>query len=190
MKDTATLKTLRERMILAGISEISRNGITGFSMRRVAASCNISCATPYSYFENKDSFILEMLRYIRAQWKLMENVVYTAHESELEQITEACMTFILFLNANTQFLAVIMLGDIDATAEQTEEKRLITEGIEKRIIDYRLQKGESKESALETAMLIKALLYGTTFLTHGAENESIASLYSRMRDAVRRELNK
>ena len=67
MKDTAALKALRERIILSGIAEISRNGITGFSMRRVAASCNISCATPYSYFENKDNFILEMLRYIRAQ---------------------------------------------------------------------------------------------------------------------------
>jgi len=92
MKDTAALKALRERIILSGIAEISRNGITGFSMRRVAASCNISCATPYSYFENKDNFILEMLRYIRAQWELMEKAVCTAHEDELEKITEVCLT--------------------------------------------------------------------------------------------------
>ena len=33
MKDTEALRTLRDRIILAGIAEISRNGITGFSMR-------------------------------------------------------------------------------------------------------------------------------------------------------------
>ena len=190
MKDTAALKALRERIILSGIAEISRNGITGFSMRRVAASCNISCATPYSYFENKDNFILEMLRDIRAQWELMEKAVCTAHEDELEKITEVCLTFILFLNANPQFLAVIMLGDIDATAEQTEEKRLMTEGIENRIINYRLQKGESRESASEIAMLVKALLYGTTFLMHGTEKESGNSFYIRVRQILRRELDK
>ena len=115
MKDTETLRTLRDRIILAGIAEISRNGITGFSMRRVAASCNISCAAPYRYFENKNTFILEMLRYIRSQWELMERSVCAAYDDELKKITEVCLTFILFLKANPQFLAVIMLGNIDAT---------------------------------------------------------------------------
>ena len=188
MKDTEALRTLRDRIILAGIAEISRNGITGFSMRRVAASCNISCATPYRYFENKNTFILEMLRYIRSQWELMERSVCAAYDDELEKITEVCLTFILFLNANPQFLAVIMLGDRDATSEQTEEKRLMTEGIENRIITYSLCKGESTESAAQTAMLIKARLYGTTFLMHDAEKENDVSVYERVRSILRREL--
>ena len=66
----------------------------------------------------------------------------------------------------------------------------MTEGIESRIINYRLQKGESRESAAEIAMLVKALLYGTTFLMHGTEKESGDSVYTRVRQILSRELDK
>jgi len=39
-------------------------------------------------------------------------------------------------------------------------------------------------------MLVKALLYGTTFLMHGTEKESGNSFYIRVRQILRRELDK
>lgn len=187
MKDTAALATLRERIILAGISEISRNGITGFSMRRVAAACNISCATPYSYFENKDKFMLEMLRYIRGQWGLMEKAVCDSCESEREKIMESCMTYIRFPNANPQFLAVIMLGNIDATSEQTEEKHKLTASIGTRIESYRISLGDDEETAAGTAIIVKSVLYGATLLLGNGENEN--AVFPRVKEAIAHEID-
>lgn len=187
MKDTAALATLRERIILAGIAEISRNGITGFSMRRVSAACNISCATPYSYFENKDKFMLEMLRYIRGQWELMEKAICDCFDEEREKIIESSMTYIRFLNANPQFLAVIMLGNIDATSEQTKEKHMLTDSMGKRIENYRISRGDDEESAAGAAMIVKSVLYGATLLLGDGEDEK--SVFPRVREAVIREID-
>ena len=49
-------KTIKERLILSGIDEIGNCGVAGFSLRQVAVSCNVSCATPYNYFKNKEGF--------------------------------------------------------------------------------------------------------------------------------------
>ena len=45
--------TVRDKLIIAGADEISRYGMTNFSLRRVAATCNVSCAAPYKHFKNK-----------------------------------------------------------------------------------------------------------------------------------------
>ena len=38
-------KTIKEKLILAGIDEIGNSGVANFSLRQVAVSCNVSCAT-------------------------------------------------------------------------------------------------------------------------------------------------
>ena len=63
--------TVRDRLIVAGADEISQYGMNNFSLRRVAAACNISCAAPYKHFKNKEEFILEIIRYINRQWHLL-----------------------------------------------------------------------------------------------------------------------
>lgn len=36
----------REDLIKAGIQEINKHGIAGFSMRRIADDCGLSCGAP------------------------------------------------------------------------------------------------------------------------------------------------
>ena len=49
--------SVREQLIVAGISELEVHGVTDFSLRRVASSCNISCAAPYKHFKSKEAFV-------------------------------------------------------------------------------------------------------------------------------------
>ena len=45
-------ETLRNRLIVTGAKEIAENGIAGFSLRKIASECGISCAAPYKHFKN------------------------------------------------------------------------------------------------------------------------------------------
>ena len=49
---------LREELILAGIEEIEAHGVRGFSLRRVAKKCGVSCAAPYKHFADLNDFLL------------------------------------------------------------------------------------------------------------------------------------
>ena len=54
-------KNMRERLLLAGIDEINTQGVTGFSIRRVAENCGVSCAAPYKHFKDKRDFIASII---------------------------------------------------------------------------------------------------------------------------------
>ena len=91
-------KTIKEKLILSGIDEIGACGISGFSLRQVAVACNVSCATPYNYFKNKDGFILEIIRYIRDQWVLMKTEINKLYrDDEKQKLIELCVYYIRFL---------------------------------------------------------------------------------------------
>ena len=68
-KDTYHHKNLKEELIEAGITLVAKEGLEGFSLRKVAAVCGVSHAAPYSHFENKDVLLEEMQNY--KQSKLM-----------------------------------------------------------------------------------------------------------------------
>ena len=55
MKITYSDESIRERLIIAGIKEIELHGFNDFSLRRVAAACEVSCAAPYRHYKNKDA---------------------------------------------------------------------------------------------------------------------------------------
>ena len=43
----ARRRNTREELIKAGVEEINRYGVAGFSMRRIAQLCGVSCGAPY-----------------------------------------------------------------------------------------------------------------------------------------------
>ena len=61
--------TLRNRLIVTGAKEIADNGIAGFSLRKIATQCGISCAAPYKHFKDKREFIAAIIDYVNAQWR-------------------------------------------------------------------------------------------------------------------------
>ena len=83
MRDKNT--NLREALIIAGIKEINVHGVSGFSIRRVAENCNVSCAAPYRHFESKES-ALEFLKEVFESDTAM--LVKASHAMEFEWLVE------------------------------------------------------------------------------------------------------
>lgn len=52
-------KDLRKALIETGIELVSKEGVSAFSLRKVAAACGVSHAAPYSHFQNKEELLKE-----------------------------------------------------------------------------------------------------------------------------------
>ena len=102
---------LREGLLLAGIEELEAHGLGGFSLRRVAAACGVSCAAPYKHFESKEAFISAILAYIHEKWEMLEEHICIAFpKSGRERLVELCLADIRFWLGNPHFHSVHMMG--------------------------------------------------------------------------------
>ncbi|WNS43204.1 TetR/AcrR family transcriptional regulator [Paenibacillus sp. MMS20-IR301] len=59
---------LRNQLIEAGIKLINTDGISSFSLRKVAAECRVSHTAPYSHFKNIDELISAMGEHVTEQF--------------------------------------------------------------------------------------------------------------------------
>lgn len=53
---------LRNQLIEKGLILLSNEGVSSFSLRKVAKMCNVSHSAPYRHFENKDDLIQAIAR--------------------------------------------------------------------------------------------------------------------------------
>ncbi|RAU92588.1 TetR/AcrR family transcriptional regulator [Paenibacillus sp. YN15] len=59
---------LRNELIEAGIRLINEEGLKSFSLRKVAARCQVSHTAPYSHFKDVDALISAMGEYVTEQF--------------------------------------------------------------------------------------------------------------------------
>ena len=58
----------KEKLIIAGMDDIRFHGVQGFSLRRAAAACGVSCAAPYKHFADKQELFGAMIEYVEKAW--------------------------------------------------------------------------------------------------------------------------
>ena len=103
---------MREVLLLAGISEINEHGVAGFSIRRVAQSCGVSCAAPYKHFKDKRDFIASIIEFVNELWASRQQEVLSRCSPSLrEQIVEISVNYVKFIMENPYFRSILMLKD-------------------------------------------------------------------------------
>jgi len=103
MEDIDSSVMLKDKLLSAGIDEISAHGIKDFSLRRVAAACGASCAAPYKHFKNKEHFINEIIQYVEDKWTHLSSLISDAYEDPRARIAELCVAFVRFKIGNPLF---------------------------------------------------------------------------------------
>lgn len=110
MADQKSTQSTRELLIAAGLEELNKYGVGGFSTRRVAKSCGLSCAAPYRHFRDTDEFISQILTHINRLYD--EELDRTLRRCEgmgtREKLVEVSLGYIRFLVEHPQFRRVIM----------------------------------------------------------------------------------
>ena len=175
----ASLQTeLREALLLAGIAELEVHGVGGFSLRRVAAACGVSCAAPYKHFESKEAFIAAILAYIHEKWELLESHICTAFpRSGDSRLVELCLADIRFWLGNPHFYTVHMLErkQIEGGATRLGSRA------EEELKALCLARGADYE---RSAYLLRSLVYGAILMLEDGTLPNEAETFRMLRAAV------
>ena len=177
-------KDARERLILAGLSELEERGVRDFSLRRVAARAEVSCAAPYRYFKDKEELILSVLSYVREGWTLLSAQITTACPEPAERIVRLSSSGVRFWIANGNFRSILTAGHGDFDSQRRRELARFDEPIVKAIAEYSESRGVDGRMIEYTTL---SLLYGSVSLIEGGTDTDEA-IIGLLEEKIRSEL--
>lgn len=184
------LKNMREVLILAGISEINANGVTGFSVRRVADACNVSCAAPYKHFKDKREFIAAIIDYVNEQWReRQEEILAECTESLRQQIVEVSVGYIRFLMEKPYFRAILMLKDEEFDNIYHKARGTMSSRSQQLEADFFTESGWDKAIFKRKLHLVRAMIFGTVFMFDSGELEFCDAAMENVRYLIDREFD-
>ena len=181
---------LREALILAGIHEINANGVSAFSIRRVADACGVSCAAPYRHFENKREFIAAIIDYVNDQWaEQQEEIVAGAGDTLREKIVAICVGYVRFLMETPTYRSILMLKDEEF--DNLYHKKRTQFGSLTQTLNAQLYQasGFTPEVWERKLMTVRALVFGSVMLFDAGEFEYSEETVEYLRYAIDREFD-
>lgn len=182
-EDNFIEKDVKKRLIIAGIKELEENGLNGFSYRRVANACGISCATPYRHFKDLSQFILEIINYINSKWDILYNDLKEIFETDQKRfIIELITSTVRFFYANPNYRAVMFSELADKDETRNKQKKHVGDTISKVIYEF----CEKENANNIDAVIFKtcSLLYGAIYLTCGLNDQDTEKAISNLKDAL------
>ena len=106
---------LKETLIKNGIKLLNEVGSENFSLRRLAAICNVSHAAPYKHFKNKEDLINQMIEYAFKEFEEVLQETINDYGEDYEHITlELGKKYVTFMVNNPDYLKILFLGDFEA----------------------------------------------------------------------------
>lgn len=187
---TARIKNMREVLLLAGISEINSHGVTGFSIRRVATACNVSCAAPYKHFRDKKEFIASIIEYVNAEWGQRQEEILSGCGSDLRiQLVEVCCGYLAFLMEKPYFRSILLLKDDDFDNIYHRPRGGMSsrsQQLEKEIFESAQWSPAVFRRKLH---VVRALLFGTMFMLDTGELPYNDETMSNFRHSIDREFD-
>lgn len=190
MDNKIARKTIKERLILAGIDEIGACGLTNFSLRQVAVACNVSCATPYNYFKNKEGFVVEILQYIKHQWSLLKGEISKLYRNDEKQLlVELCIFYIKFLVGNPNYRSIIMLDNCGVDDESYTDIENARNFIELELEHYIKINNVSAREARRKSFTIRAIVFEATLLLERGDIDNTPESFDFIRYCISKELS-
>lgn len=176
----------RERLILAGIQEMESNGLSGFSMRKVAQRCGVSCAAPYRHFKDKGELVKAIAAHYNAQWALRQRRVLDATEGDITQrLREMCKEYLRFLLDNPNYCSLVTLTDAATGKWYMDSLFDGTTPSKKLVQEYCAYHRMDPETAHAKVVLLRGLFFGVAMLVGSGELE----LNERRIEILYREIN-
>ena len=179
----------RQLLIEEGINEINEHGITGFSIRRVAANCNLSCATPAKHFGNKNGFIRAIIDYVNGLWAVQQARILAEYEGSIRrQIVEESVAYVRFLVQNPHYRSILMLKD-DEFDNIYHKRGDVSSPTQKLIAAYVAEQGLTDEQRIKKTYVIRSLVFGAALMFDTGEIEYTEEMMGVVRTCIDREFD-
>ena len=188
MSDNA--HNLRSKLILAGLEEVNQHGINNFSFRRVAASCDVSCAAPYRHFKDKNDLIAAIIEYVNGIWAIQqEEILKSCGDSLREQIIEISLGYIRFLMEHPTYRAILLLKN-DEFDNLYHKKRTQFGSMTQTLEHHLFQASKHSPDAWKRKLLTcRSIIFGSVFLFHAGEFEYNETTMEHIRFTLNREFD-
>lgn len=182
---SADERDTKEMLIIAGIEELDENGITNFSVRRIASKCSLSCAAPYKHFKNKSDYLLAIQRYVNKKWyNVQSEAIRTCRGGSLDKLAAISVAYVRFLAENTTFRTVIMMSEDKLSPEQRREKNANSELLQEYIELYCSEIGMTSYERAKKTFIVYSVIYGAAMMIDARDYEASEAAYGIVHDAV------
>ena len=159
----------REKLILAGMDEITSYGLQGFSLRRVAANCGVSCAAPYKHFADKQELFSQMVVYVNEKWRERLQGQLRPEGRVEDQIADLAVDYVTFLCENPNFRSILMIKETGLDSPMAAQAAGLSVPVKRLFIilgrKHRLTRGELRERIF----IVRSLIYGATIILGAGE---------------------
>ena len=103
---------LKQELIDNGLLLLNKEGIEGFSLRKVASMCGVSHNAPYKHFKDKDGLINEIINEVQKEFYIALHEVTELYPNDPKlQIIEMGKAYVKFMVENPEYLKFMFLSD-------------------------------------------------------------------------------
>ena len=184
------IKNMRQVLIRAGIDEINRSGVTGFSIRQVAESCGVSCAAPYKHFKDKREFIAAIIEYVNEQWRERQQEVFSQCGDDLRrQIVEVSVAYVRFLMEKPHYRSILMLKDDEFDNIYHTVRGQMSSRSQRMEREFFASSGMDIPTQKRKLHVVRALIFGTVFMFDTGELEYCDEVIENLRRSIDREFD-
>ena len=178
---------VRDRLIEAGIRELETNGMQGFSLRRVAQTCGVSCAAPYKHFKDKRALIEAIAESLNSEWfNRQEEMLSRLGSDPGAQLRAICKEYLKFLCENPNFCALITQRDESTGKWHLNHLFNQSSRTKRLIVQYAAEHNMTEEDVYSSVCAIRAVLYGAAMMNQNDDmrpTDSTIEILSRMIDS-------
>jgi len=178
---------VRDRLIEAGIRELEENGMQGFSLRRVAQACGVSCAAPYKHFKDKRALVEAIAERLNSEWfNRQEAALRELGNDPGAQLRAVCKEYLRFLCENPNFCALITLRDESTGKWHLNHLFNQSSRTKRLIVQYASEHNMSEDDVYSSVCAIRAVLYGAAMMNQNDDmrpTEDTIEILSRMIDS-------
>ena len=181
----------RDKLIQAGLKELEEYGETGFSTRRVAKACGVSCAAPYKHFKDTSEFISAILTHINDVYLEEQNEVMEKYAgcSSREMLVQVSLHYVRFLIEHSQFRRIVMQN-----FQNCDEACRSLRG-QMSIQTYRVVSKYCKDVNMppdvreRKTFIVRSIIYGAAFFFESGELEYTPEKMQMIEDMLNREFD-
>lgn len=172
----ARRRNTREELIKAGVEEINRYGVAGFSMRRIAQLCGVSCGAPYKHFGDRKEFIAAIIDDVNAQWHARQAELLAAYEGDTrKQIVEMSTGYVQFLAENPHLRAILTLKDRDFDNVYHRVRGELSSPTQRLIQRYCQEEQLDEETRQRKVYVVRSLIFGAAIQFDNGELHTVST---------------
>lgn len=160
----------KEKLILVGMDELREYGYAGFSLRRVAAKCGLSCAAPYKHFSGKDELFSAMADYINEKWRERIRGKVKLVKPVEALIADLASDHVSFLCENPDFKSVLLIKETGLDTPLAARATSIDPTLARLFVIYRRKYRLTRENLRARIFLVRTIMYGASIIMDSDDN--------------------